>query len=300
MKYIYVMTNRINGKKYVGQTNNFNLRMNGHKSDAFNPHSHSYNYPLSRAIRKYGWENFDNRIIEEINDEEDFKYVDSREKFFIQYYNSMKSKNGYNITTGGAGCPKPNLTFEERVGLSKLFSLLDVLDIQNRMIKGEKSSTIIKDYPKLTRSMFDNINLGLNFKNENLEYPLHDYRKDLSIKFTIEEIHAIKKEIIEKKTPFKEIAEKWGVSLSTISFVNNGKQWYEEQYTYPLRYSNSNYIYNANTWVKDVQDDLLHSSLPMTEIAKKYNKAYSTIKKINSGASHKKEIYRYPLTSNRT
>ena len=59
--------------------------MNGHKSDATNPNSHSYDLPLSNAIRKYGWENFHNYIIEEIPEDADYDYVDEREIFFINY-----------------------------------------------------------------------------------------------------------------------------------------------------------------------------------------------------------------------
>lgn len=299
MKVIYMMINKINGKKYIGQTNNFQVRMNGHKSDAFNPNSHSYNYPLSNAIRKYGWENFDNRIIEEISDEEDYRYVDERERFFIQYYNSLSTQNGYNITNGGAGCPKPKLTFEQKVALSKLFTLEQVIDIQTRIQAGEKRITIMQDYPYLTNSLFDNINTGLNFGNENLTYPLYNYKKDLSKRFTQDEIHQIKNDIIQGNK-YKDIAQKWDLAISMISLINNGKQWFEKEYNYPLCYCKNSRTHAANTWVKDVQQDLINSSLKMIEIAVKYNKAYSTIKKINSGASHKNPNYKYPLTSNRT
>ena len=43
----------------------------------------------------------------------------------------------------------------------------------------------------------------------------------------------------------------------------------------------------------------MESNLRTTEIAKKYQKSYSTIKKINSGSSYYNENYQYPLTSNR-
>ena len=85
-----------------------------------------------------------------------------------------------------------------------------------------------------------------------------------------------------------------------ISLINNGKQWYEREYNYPLKYCNNSRNHSANTWVKDVQYDLINSSLTMKEISKKYDKAYSTIKKINYGNSHRNPTYKYPLTSNRT
>lgn len=299
MKVIYKMENLINGKCYIGQTNNFKKRMNAHKSDSNNPKSHSYKTPLSNAIRKYGWNNFKNTIIEEIPDGENYKFVDAREKFFIEYYNSLTTKNGYNIATGGQGCPKPKLSYEEKLQLSKIFTTKDIKDIQYRMRKGEKRNHIMKLYPQLTPSYFDNINLGLNFKNNNWNYPLHNYSQDLSKINDIKIIHQIKNDII-KGLKYKDIANKWELSPSMISLINNGKQWYEEEYTYPLCYKNQSRVHAANTWVKDVQQDLLHSQLNLKEIANKYDKSYSTIKKINSGSSHRKKNYKYPLTSNRT
>ena len=117
--------------------------------------------------------------------------------------------------------------------------------------------------------------------------------------FTNEEIHQIKDDIISSMK-FKEVCDKWDISMSMIGLINNGKQWYEEGYNYPLRYCNNNRNHIANTWVKEVQQDLINSSLTIKEISEKYDKAYSTIKKINSGASHKNPAYKYPLISNRT
>lgn len=54
--YIYQYTNLINNKKYIGQTNNFQRRVNEHKSASFNPNSINYDDKLHQAIRKYGYE----------------------------------------------------------------------------------------------------------------------------------------------------------------------------------------------------------------------------------------------------
>ena len=60
---IYKITNTINGKAYVGQATNISVRLKNHRSDAFNPNKPGYDYPLYRAIRKYGLENFRFEII---------------------------------------------------------------------------------------------------------------------------------------------------------------------------------------------------------------------------------------------
>lgn len=300
MKYIYKMENKINGKKYIGQTNNFRLRMNGHKSDAFNKNSTAYNYPLSCAIRKYGWDNFNNAIIEEIPDDESFEIVDEREKYFIQYYDSLSNKSGYNITIGGQGCPRQKLSYEERIKKSKLFTADEIKDIQQLLKQQiEKSKIRTKYYPRLTLSYLENINAGLNFKNDDWEYPLCDYTKLIkkSDRFSEQEIVLIKEDIKSNLT-YQQIAEKWNITIGFISSINNGKSWFDKKEHYPLCVKGHSSIHNQE-WVKMVQNDLMNSNLPLIEISKKYNKSYSTIKKINSGSSHKLTECIYPLTKNR-
>ena len=51
---VYLIENLTNGKKYIGQTVNFQRRKNGHKKD-----SKTSATPLYKSIRKYGWENFE-------------------------------------------------------------------------------------------------------------------------------------------------------------------------------------------------------------------------------------------------
>lgn len=294
---IYRMLNTVNNKCYIGQTNNFQKRMNGHRSDAKNPNSHSYNSPLSYAIRKYGWDSFENYVIEYLNTD-DYKIVDEREQFWIEYYQSLSFLNGYNVTTGGQGCPRPEKTYEERVSLSKIFTPTEIYDIQQMLISGEQSTVIReKYYPRLSNSFLDNINIGLNFRNNDFDYPLSK-REIRSINYTTQEIKEIKADI-KSGMKYSDIKNKWGMSLGMISGVNNGRVWHDENESYPLSVRSHSKLQNANTWVKEVQQDLMNSSLPMIEIANKYDKAYSTIKKINSGASHRNPNYVYPLTSNR-
>ena len=56
--YIYIATNKINGKQYVGQSVNdpHNGRIKSHKKT-------DNKTVISRAIRKYGFENFEWEII---------------------------------------------------------------------------------------------------------------------------------------------------------------------------------------------------------------------------------------------
>ena len=64
MGIIYCYTNKINGKKYVGQTINAEQRYNAHKSNYQNPNNTEYNSLIHKAFRKYGLDNFTFEILE--------------------------------------------------------------------------------------------------------------------------------------------------------------------------------------------------------------------------------------------
>lgn len=89
---IYKLTNRVNGKSYIGQTiKTLNQRV----------HEHCVGPPGCRAIRraidKYGIDNFDKEIIIKAQSREDLNELETK---YILRYNSL-SPNGYNLNTGG-------------------------------------------------------------------------------------------------------------------------------------------------------------------------------------------------------
>ena len=89
--FIYRITNKVNGKVYIGQTIN-SLKQRFHKH--INSEGCKY---LHNAILKHGKENF---VIEEIERVSQDK-LDEREIYWIKYYNSTDRKFGYNIYPGG-------------------------------------------------------------------------------------------------------------------------------------------------------------------------------------------------------
>lgn len=82
--YIYMTTNLINGKKYIGQ----------HKSFEFDENYKGSGHALKTAIRKYGKSNFEVKMIEECKDLND---LNDREAYWITYYNAVESNDFYNI-----------------------------------------------------------------------------------------------------------------------------------------------------------------------------------------------------------
>lgn len=99
MAYIYLMTNQINKKQYVGKTvcKNLSRRINNHFSSARNENDKDYNCPLHRAIRKYGKKNFTVEILEECSEKESCQ----KEIHWIEKLRTYRS--GYNATRGGDG-----------------------------------------------------------------------------------------------------------------------------------------------------------------------------------------------------
>ena len=93
---IYKITNKINGKIYIGQSININKRINEHFWKSFNQKDVSFNSILHQAIRKYGKENFSWEVLQEC----DVKEIDSLEKKYIEQYDCISPK-GYNILPGG-------------------------------------------------------------------------------------------------------------------------------------------------------------------------------------------------------
>lgn len=70
MSYIYVITNKINGKQYVGQTSNtIQQRFKEHLYTA-KRNEQTRQSPIYRAMRKYGIENFIIKELEKCSAEE--------------------------------------------------------------------------------------------------------------------------------------------------------------------------------------------------------------------------------------
>ena len=84
---IYLWTNLVNGKKYVGQTTCFHRRMGTYR--------HTYpNAYMERAVNKHGLDNFDITILER---DVPLDKLDEREQYWLDYYQSYDLDKGYNI-----------------------------------------------------------------------------------------------------------------------------------------------------------------------------------------------------------
>lgn len=98
MGFIYKITNKVNGKIYIGKTlKTIEGRWKDHVEDYQRPRFEKR--PLYSAMKKYGVENFSVEEVEECSSE----ILSEREIYWIDFYDSFRS--GYNATKGGDGKP---------------------------------------------------------------------------------------------------------------------------------------------------------------------------------------------------
>lgn len=111
--YIYLTTNLINNKKYIG--------LHRWKHNYLDESYLGSGTALKSAIEKYGENNFKVEILEWCYSE---KELGEREKYWIDYYNAVEDRNYYNLKDGGTGLIvenniKPNMTDTQLKNLEK-------------------------------------------------------------------------------------------------------------------------------------------------------------------------------------
>ena len=89
--YIYILTNKVNSKQYIGQSVDIKARLSQH----FNMHGNQF---ISRAIKKHSTEHFEVTVIEYPHVSKDA--LNAIEKWYI-HKQQTKVPNGYNVTDGG-------------------------------------------------------------------------------------------------------------------------------------------------------------------------------------------------------
>lgn len=109
---VYIHTNKINGKKYIGQTvygNEPNIRWRNGTGYIHSPHFYN-------AIQKYGWDNFEHEIIaSNLTKDEACNF----EQLLIAKMKTYDNNYGYNMTFGGEGASGRHPTEETKHKISE-------------------------------------------------------------------------------------------------------------------------------------------------------------------------------------
>lgn len=126
MGYIYKITNKINGKTYIGQTRtSIEQRWKEHIRAALRHDNKDHSAPLHLAIEKYGVDNF---LVEQL-DECENNDLDDYEIYWIKKLNSYN--NGYNASLGGSGHTKYNYDEIVNYYLTHNYSIKDTCQFFN-------------------------------------------------------------------------------------------------------------------------------------------------------------------------
>ena len=166
---IYKITNIINQKIYIGQSIDIEKRWGEHKRNAFNPKTHTYNYPLYKAIRKYGLANFQFEVLEET----DIEHLTEEEQYFIDLYKTLNPQYGYNLVPAiepkrGEKCNWAILTDKET-------------ELVINLIKNtELTFDAIGKMFHVSGSCIEDINKGRRRRQPNLQYPIRNNAKSLA------------------------------------------------------------------------------------------------------------------------
>ena len=207
INYIYCYTNKQNGKKYVGQTNNIKRRYRQHKEDSFTNYNDArYNQTIHCAIRKYGLDNFDFEILEVLENKTS-EEVNERETYWIREKSSL-APNGYNLKAIGEANRGRN---------SSSLSDADKNEIRRRLREKESIREIAEDY-LLSYSYVSQINTGERLFSESENYPLQSNRTEVYLYLKIIEL------LKDTMLSMNKIAETLGVSKDTVQRVNKGQQ----------------------------------------------------------------------------
>lgn len=213
---IYLVTNKINGKKYVGQT----IRP---LSERWKDHCRAKdkNY-FHNAIRKYGADNFTREVIDTAETVEE---LDEKEIYWIAKLNTL-FPNGYNLKEGG------NVSMRGRLGINNPKSRVvyqfrlngEIVNAYYGASDGERKTGISSS--AILRSLKNPRWLAGGY----IWVYADDFMRDIQLPAKIVDSYSPKNKkrvvCVETGDEFdsvKEAAEKYGVYCTSISSCCTGK-----------------------------------------------------------------------------
>lgn len=212
--YVYKITNLINNKIYIGITIDYNRR--------WKEHCQKRKTIISKAIEKYGKDNFEFKVLESGHTPES---ASKREIELIHYYNSLVP-NGYNVMPGGEyhsnGINNGNakLTNEDVIYIKTHRDIPEYILYDNFC-------------DKITYDTFKNVYLNKTYKDILPTVDPYPYNLEFSCQFTNSKLNY--NDIVEIRQAYQngdywqDVYEKYkNIILNKWSFwsIYNGKRYY--------------------------------------------------------------------------
>lgn len=275
-KDIYKIENKINHKVYIGQSNNVKERWVSHCVPSAANHA-----VVSRAIQKYGKENFDFSVIES-----DVENYDERECYWIKYYDCIVPK-GYNVTNGGQN-GYDGLTGEQNP--TNVYTQSQIDKVKYLLKNTNYSYTKICEETGIkTPTTIGYINTGEQWQDNLEEHPL---RKPKDIDSMIDDIIIdLKNRLLES-----EIEKKFGIGHTTIDKINKGEIYRRENELYPIRKpSDVGKKYLIKVRNAKIAQDISDTNKTFRQIHEEHQCPLCVVYKINNGDLKVEGYDSYPI-----
>lgn len=272
-KYIYKITNNINGQVYIGQSIHPDKRWVEHRKNGYSR--------IGQAIQKEGEDNFSFQVLEFA-----VKYTD-RENYWIDFYDSIEK--GYNVTRAVYS----PLTIENNT-----LSAETVRKIESLLMDRMKTYEDIMQEVGCASETITKVNRGLHpYSLYDREYPISDRWNNT--KYSPDLINMIIEDLKYTELSLPKIGAKYGITnRSKISEINQGKHHHcPKDVHFPIRPKNFLKTLLTLNEIKEIENLLLTTKLSYNKIGLMYDTNGKNIKKIDLGNFKGSHIFNqnYPL-----
>lgn len=207
---IYIITNDVNDKVYIGQTTKtLEERIQGHRNSMVTGvTTHIYN-----AMRKYGWEKFHFRQIATAESQED---LDHLEQYYIAKYDSVR--NGYNMAFGGS-----TNTMDSPLVKAKHDAKMRSAEVRKQISESMKASYVERGGPTAEHRKHLSESRKALYASEKGEAIKQKFRE--SFKFSPEHFKALN----DAKNKSVYCVNESGETIAEFSRVKDAAQWWYDQ-----------------------------------------------------------------------
>lgn len=248
--YIYITTNKINGRIYIGQ-----------KNGKYNPSYLGSGKMLQKAVNKYGAENFENRVIEwcETKDK-----LNEREIYWISKYNCFANTGiGYNLAKGG-----------NQVNPLHAYTQEQLKEYGEKISKANKGKTRSEEFCKRNSEIHKGKKISEETKMKLSEIkkgkPVKDRSYTLKCKCCGDEFVAG-----NWNSKWCETCRKNGGNVTSLRYMLNKQTEFQSKLGYNFSemsiVEKSEYIKEMSLWVQNEINEMIHELPYAKHWSKKYD-----------------------------